>query len=159
MGRKLGSGVLGGGVESQDRKGGMGPRGGMAAVLACQVMHAVGAAHRWRPLGARCPLLAPAAAPAFPKTHEPRAPIRPLLPPTPPLKGIPVRVTRKNIDAGSFAGAIFVYDGLYNVVGGVEWGGGWGGGWGGMGQRLGRSWIQVCEGAGLRQPRPVHALG
>lgn len=28
-----------------------------------------------------------------------------------------MRVTRKNIDAGSFAGAIFVYDGLYNVVG------------------------------------------
>ena len=30
--------------------------------------------------------------------------------------GVPVRVTRKNRDAGSFYGAVFVYDGLYDVV-------------------------------------------
>ena len=30
--------------------------------------------------------------------------------------GVPVRVTRKNLDDASLSGSIFVYDGLYDVV-------------------------------------------
>ena len=31
--------------------------------------------------------------------------------------GIPVRVTRRNIEQDAICGAVFIYDGLYNVVG------------------------------------------
>ena len=31
--------------------------------------------------------------------------------------GVPVRVTRRNIEQDAICGAVFIYDGLYNVVG------------------------------------------
>ena len=81
-------------------------------------------------LGARAAAAAAARAPPSrrPRGKRPRgaaartcqrlygAPFPPRPRPRPRPPGVPVRVTRKNTDAASFAGAIFVYDGLYNVV-------------------------------------------
>jgi hypothetical protein len=55
--------------------------------------------------------------------------------------GVPVRLVRKNAEPSSFTGSLFVYDGLWDVVGGGRAGGGGAGGETGEGAACGDQFV------------------